>query len=129
MPNFVRGVSDGDMESPQPVFVFQDTGISSVPDIVKNIPGTLYSVQVDASSSLVPVFIQIFDASAGSVSVGSTAADEIIEAQPFVITTVSYLTSASLGKSFVNAITVCGTTTLTGATSPTGSVSVAILYQ
>ena len=127
MQNFVRSAESENMESPQPVFVFQDTAISSTPDIVKGIPGTLYSVQVDNSNNSIPAFIQIFDNVAPTV--GTTAADEIVEVQPFVITTFFYLTSASLGKSFFNAITVCGTNILTGAISPVGNVSVAILYQ
>jgi len=127
MPNFIRGVSEIASESPQPVFVFQDTAISGSPDIVKSIPGTLFSIQVDARLSTVPVFIQIFDNL--TPVVGSTAADEIIEAAPYVITTADYTTSAGLGKSFSNAITVAATNILTGAVGPSANVVVTILYQ
>ena len=61
MPNFQRSLSAGDIETPQPVYQFVDTSISGVFDLVKGIPGTLYSVQIDNSLNSLPVFLQIFD--------------------------------------------------------------------
>ena len=148
MTAFERGVVQENIESPQPIFVFNDTSLGSTFDIVKSSGGTLFWAQIDNSLNSVPVFLQLFDNA--SPTVGTTAGDEIIAAPAGIfqafhqiglstfsyvaipgssVTTITYLTSANPGKVFSTAITAAVTTSLIGANSPASPVSVTICYQ
>jgi hypothetical protein len=159
MTVFERGVVQENIESPQPVFLFNDSAVSSVPDVVKSSSGVLYFIVFDNSLNPAPCYLQIWDLAVGSITVGSTPADEVIWAPGGIlmsvpkmvtgitgvitlvgvydyipvpgssITVVSYLTGASPGKIFSTAITAAVTTSLVGAISPASPVSVSICYQ
>src|ERR1700674_5054060 len=153
MTVFERGVVQENIESPQPLVLFQNTAMSAIVDVVKASPGTLFWIQIDNSLNTTPVFLQLFDNA--SPTVGVTAADEVIWGAPGAvtavprtivdrtrttitlvgiydyipvpgssITVVSYLMGANPGKVFSTAITAAVVVDLAGAVSPTNPVSV-----
>ena len=154
-----RLVSEIDVESPQPVFLFQDTAASSNPVAVSTSGGLLYYIVCDNSLNNVPVFIELYDAVVGAVSVPSSAANLVIFCPPGVFTpvrqtgvsanglsittagynyapiagssvvTTPYFTSASPGIVFNTAITAVCVIDISGAVSPTNPVSLTVCYS
>jgi hypothetical protein len=88
MTVFERGVVQENIESPQPVFLFNNSAASAVPDVVKSSFGVLYFIVLDNSLNLDPCYLQIWDLAVGSVTVGSTPADEIIQAPGGILMSV-----------------------------------------
>jgi hypothetical protein len=159
MTDFLRSVSSENIESPQPVFLFQDTAASSNPVAVSASGGLLYYIVCDNSLNNIPVFIELYDAVVGAVSVPSSAANLVVFCPPGVFTPVrqtgvsanglsittagydyapiagssvvtsSYLTSASVGIVFNTAITAVCVVDISGAVSAPNPVSLTVCYS
>lgn len=97
---------------------------------VKTTRGDIYYINV-TNQNTADAYLQLFDAAAGSVSVGTTA-----PIQSYLIPGGDGTNSGGLTQEFYNApihfenaITYACTTTATGSTDPTAGLTVNILYR
>ncbi|HZS43348.1 MAG TPA: hypothetical protein VFA52_03995 [Candidatus Paceibacterota bacterium] len=118
------------MSTPTNQFVFTDSVMGNSPDGVKASSAVLYGVRADNSANGTPVYVKLYNATSGSVVVGTTAPDEIIYVPANSVVTRTYFTGASVGVTFATALTAACVTSggTAGTTSPALSVSVSITY-
>ena len=69
-----RLVSEIPVESPQPVILFNDSAMSATPDAVSG-PGIVYFIIVDNSQNSSIMYVELYDAVVGDVTVGQSAAN------------------------------------------------------
>lgn len=124
-------VSQVNVSTPSNEIVFQDTSMNNAVDGVKASSAVVYSVVIDNSAnSGAASYVKLYNLASGSVTVGTTAPDEIIYAPAGAIVTAIFKTSAAGGKTFGTALSACCVTTggTAGNTSPSSSVVVTINY-
>jgi len=116
--------------SPAGETIFTDTAMGSTADAVKASSALVYAVIVDNTANASAVYVKLYNVASGSVTVGTTAPDEIILAPASVVTTVTYFTASAPGKTLATALTACCVTAggTAGTTAPSSSVSVSITY-
>ena len=116
---------------PSGLILYNNTDLDGTKDAVSAAASTLYQVYVDNSANASAAsYVKLWDTASGSVTVGTTAPDEIIYVAGGARVTQTYLTVAAGGKAFATAITAACVTTAgtTGTTNPTSNVIVSILY-
>lgn len=119
------------VSSPSGEFIFTDTAMGNAVDAIKGSSARVYSIVIDNSANGgAASYVKLFNVAAGSVTLGTTAPDEIILVPAGAIITVNYITSATPGKVFGTALSAaCVTTAGTaGTTSPVSSVVVSVTY-
>lgn len=87
-------------------------------------PGSLESVSAYNGAAAAPVYIQVFDALAPNVVLGTTKPKYI-----FAMGQASALNLADLNLNFATAIAVAATTTATGSTAPGTAPDAAFSYR
>jgi len=118
--------------TPSNVTQFTDTAMGNALDAVKASSALVYSVLVDNTLNAgAASYVKLFNVASGSVTLGTTAPDEVIFVPGGRKVTVLYYDAANPGKTFGTALTAACVTTggTAGTTSPTSSVPVTINYQ
>lgn len=119
------------VQTPSNLVLFSDTVMGNAADAVKSSSAVVYSVTIDNSAnSGAACYVKLFNLAAGSVTVGTTAPDEVIYVPAGAVVTRTYATSAAPGVTFGTALSACCVTTggTAGTTSPSSGVIVSINY-
>lgn len=119
------------LAGPSGIIEYTNTDLAEVKDAVKASSAVVYQIYVDNSANAAAAsYVKIWNVASGSVTVGTTAPDEIIYVPAAARITVPMFTVAAAGKTFGTALTIaCVTTAGTaGTTGPTSDVIVSILY-
>lgn len=117
--------------TPSNEVIFNDTAMGATADAVKASSAVVYAVTVDNSGNAgAATYVKLFNLAAGSVSVGTTAPDEIIYVPAAAIVTHTFFTGANPGKTFGTALSAAALTTggTAGTTPPVSSVSVSVNF-
>lgn len=120
------------VSSPSNEIIFNDTAMGTTVDAIKASSAVVYWVIVDNSANGgAASYVKLWNVAAGSVTLGTTAPDEIIYVPAGAIITHQLLTSAAPGKTFGTALAAACVTAggTAGVTAPTSSVSVSISYK
>ena len=117
--------------SPSAETIFNDTAIGNANDAIKASSAILYYVIIDNSLNVAASYLKLFNVASGSVTLGTTAPDEIIYVPAASIITHYFFTSAAPGKTFATALTAACVTTggTAGTTSPSSSVVFTASYE
>ena len=118
------------VSSPSNEILYTDTAIGNATDPIKGSSARVFWLTVDNSANAAASYVKLYNVASGSVTVGTTAPDEIIYVPGLSIVTVNYGTSAAPGKVFGTALTaVCVTTAGTaGTVSPSSNVVLTVSY-
>ena len=124
-------ITQVNVASPAVEVVFTDTVMGNAADAVKASSAKLYSVTVDNTANAgAASYVKLYNLAAGSVTVGTTAPDEIILVPQGVVVTRTFFTGAAMGVTFGTALTACCVTTggTAGVTSPASAVVCSLNY-
>src|ERR1700676_2991024 len=105
--------------------------MSATIDGIKASSAKVYSVLVDNTlNGAAATYVKLYNLASGSVTVGTTAPDEIIFVPGGALVTVTYFTGAAQGKTFPVGLSAAAVTTggTAGITSPASSVVVSVNY-
>lgn len=119
------------LQNPAGFSQYTDTQIGNAVDGVKASSAALYQVTVDNSGNGgAAAYVKLYNATSGSVTIGTTVPDEVIFVPAGAIITQPYYTKSALGKAFGTALTAACLTTggTAGTTSPTNPVICTIVY-
>lgn len=125
-------IASVNVTTPTNIIEFSDTAMSNAVDAVKASSAILYFVTIDNSANAgAASYVKLFNVASGSVTVGTTAPDEVIYVPAATVITQLYFTGATAGKTFATALTACCVTTggTAGNTGPASSVIVTIGYK
>ena len=118
--------------SPANETIFTDTAIGNAVDAIKASSAKVYWLQIDNSANGgAASYVKLYNLASGSVTVGTTAPDEVIYVPAGAVITQPLFTGAAPGKTFGTALTACCVTTggTGGTTSPgPAHVTVTIAY-
>ena len=117
--------------TPTNQFLFTDTAMGNSADGVKSSSALLLFVTIDNTANAgAASYVKLYNLASGSVTVGTTAPDEVIYVPANVIVTREFFSGASAGVTFgIGLSAACLTTGGTaGSTSPSSSVIVSIAY-
>lgn len=120
-----------DVGTPTNQFIFQDTAIGNAVDGVKSSSALLLAVKVDNSANIsAPAYVKLFNLNNLSVTLGTTAPDEIIYVPAGSVVTRDFFTGANYGVTFATALSAACVTTggTAGTVSPASSVIFSALY-
>lgn len=117
-------------QSPANEVIFTDSAMGNAVDSVKASSATVYLVQVNNSGNASAVYVKLYNLASGSVTVGTTAPDEVIYVPGLSTVTHQLLTGGAAGKVFGTALSAACVTAggTAGTTPPSSSVSVVIVY-
>lgn len=118
--------------TPSNLFQFTDSAMGSTVDAVKAAAATIYDIFIDNSlNGGAASYVKLFNLAAGSVTLGTTAPDEIIYVPAGAKITIPKFTAGIGGVTFPTALSAACVTTggTAGVTAPASNVSVSFLYQ
>jgi hypothetical protein len=124
------GITRVNVTTPTNEIIFADSAMGNAVDAVKASSAVVNYVIVDNTLNGSPVYVKLYNLASGSVTVGTSAPDEIIFVPANVIVTHVLYTGAVSGKTFSTALSaICVTSGGTaGSTSPVSNVPVTISY-
>lgn len=117
--------------SPANETLYNDTSMGNALDAIKASSALILWVQYDNTLNVaVPSYIKLFNAASGSVTLGTTAPDMVIYAEPGKKDTVFFLSGANPGITFPTALTAACVTTggTAGTSSPASAVPVTVAF-
>lgn len=105
---------------------FQDTNNANAAVAVKASAATLYFIDIDNTLNGAASYVKLFNVGTGSITVGTTAPDEV----HFVAASTRLVKNIPQGQSWGTALSVCTVTTggTAGSTSPSSAVTVRLVY-
>lgn len=123
-------ISQVNVSSPAGETIFQDSAMGASADGIKSSSAKVYSVTIDNSANAAPSYVKLYNLASGSVTVGTTAPDEIIYVPSNAVVTQVYFTGAAQGKTFGTGLSAACVTTggTAGSTPPSSSVIVSVTY-
>lgn len=117
--------------SPAAEIVFTDTAMGNTADAVKASSALLlYAIVDNSANGGAASYVKLYNVAQGSVTVGTTAPDEIIYVPGGAVITHLFYTGAAQGKTFGTALTAACVTAggTAGSSSPSSSVKVTFGY-
>lgn len=117
--------------TPAGVVAFTDSAMGNAVDAVKASSAVVYSLLIDNTANAgAPSYVKLFNLASGSVTLGTTAPDEIIFVPGGAKVTHVLYAGAVAGKTFATALSAACVTTggTAGTTSPVSAVPVTINY-
>jgi hypothetical protein len=120
-----------DQASPSGLTQFTDTVMGNAADGVKSSSAVLYSILIDNSANGgAASYVKLYNLASGSVTVGTTAPDEIIYVPAGAIINHFFYTGAVPGKTFGTALSACCVTAggTAGSSSPSSAVKVTLNF-
>ena len=118
------------IQSPANEIIFSDTAIGNAVYAIKASSTLLYWLSVDNTANVAASYLKLYNVASGSVTVGTTAPDQIILCPASVITTVYFSTGAAPGMTFATALSAACVTTggTAGTSSPASNVILTAVY-
>jgi hypothetical protein len=118
------------VSSPANEILFTDTAIGNAVDSIKASSARVFWITVDNSANAAASYLKLWNATSGSITVGTTAPDFIAYVPGLSIVTLNFGTSAAPGLVFGTALsatclTAAGTA---GTVSPSSAVTCTISY-
>ncbi len=117
--------------SPVSETLYTDTAMGNALDAIKASSALVLWVQVDNSANGgAASYVKLFNALSGSVTLGTTAPDEVIYVPGGVVRTQPLFTKATPGITFAIGLTAACVTTggTAGVTAPSSSVIVTVAF-
>jgi len=116
--------------TPSSEVIYTNTALGATKDAVKASSAVVYLVTVDNTLNGAASYVKLWNALSGSVTVGSTAPDEIIMVPANSSTSRPYFTGSAGGVTYGTGLTVACVTAggTAGVTAPTSNVPVSIVY-
>jgi hypothetical protein len=117
-------ITQVNVSTPAVEIIYTDTAIGNALDAIKASSAKLYYVIVDNSANVAATYVKLFNVASGSVTLGTTAPDEVIYVPASSVITHMLFTGAAPGKTFGTALTAAAVTTggTAGTTPPSSSV-------
>jgi hypothetical protein len=118
------------VQTPANETIFTDTSITSAVDAIKASSALLYWVSIDNSANVASSYVKLYNLASGSVTVGTTAPDEIIYVPGSSVITKLFFTGANPGVTFGTALSAACVTTggTAGTSNPSSSVILTAAY-
>jgi hypothetical protein len=118
------------ISSPAVEILYQETVIGATLEAVKASSAVIYWVTIDNSLNGVASYLKLWNVASGSVTLGTTAPDEVIFVPASAKITHNFLTGALAGKTFGTALTVACVTTggTAGTSAPASAVTLTLAY-
>jgi pantothenate kinase type III len=114
------------VSTPAVELIYTDTAIGNALDAIKASSTKLYYVIIDNSANVAATYVKLFNVASGSVTLGTTAPDEVIYVPASSVITHMYFTGAAPGITFGTALTASAVTT--GGTGGTVSPSSSVIF-
>jgi hypothetical protein len=117
--------------TPSGLTQYKDTALGSTLDGVKASSTLIEWIQIDnTANGGVPSYLKLFNATSGSVTLGTTAPDMVLYAESGKLDTFNFQSGASQGITFATALTMACVTTggTAGVTGPTNPVIVTVAF-
>ncbi len=117
--------------SPSNQYVFTDSAMGNTADGVKASSALLYAVTIDNSANGgAASYVKLYNLASGSVTVGTTAPDEVIYVPAGAVVTRTFFTAAAPGVTFGTGLSAACVTTggTAGVTAPVSNVKVSVNY-
>ena len=124
-------ISTVNVSSPAVEIVFTDTVLGNAADGVKASSAKLYAITADNSANGgAASYVKVYNLASGSVTVGTTAPDDVIYVPAGAVVNRTYWTGAAPGVTFGTGLSVACVTTggTAGSTPPVSSVIVSVNY-
>lgn len=124
-------ITQTDVQTPSTQIIFSDTAMGISVDSVKSSSAVAYYIIVNNSANVgAASYVKLYNLQNISVTLGTTAPDEIIYVPAGAIITHLLYTAAAPGKTFNVALSAACVTTggTAGTTPPLSSVQVTIAY-
>jgi hypothetical protein len=123
-------ISTVNIASPANEVVYSSSAMGATKEGIKASSAKVFSVIVDNTLNGADTYVKLWNVASGSVTVGTTAPDEVIYAPLGVITTHIMYTGAAQGKTFGTALTAAAVTTAgtAGVTGPSSNTVVTVNY-
>jgi hypothetical protein len=119
------------VQGPSGESIYTDTALGTTIDAVKASSATLYNILIDNTLNTNPSYVKLFNLASGSVTLGTTAPDEVIYIPASTKITQVYFSAATPGKIFATALSMACVTTggTAGVTAPSSNVAVSVTYS
>jgi len=119
------------IQSPAGETVFTDTAMGATIDAIKATSAVVFYLLIDNTLNAgAPVYVKLFNATSGSITLGTTVPDEVIFVPSGQKITHVLFTGATAGKTFATALSAACVTTggTAGVTAPASNVPVVVVY-
>lgn len=119
------------VSSPSNEILFTDSVMGNAVDAIKGSSAKVFWLQIDNSANGgAASYVKLFNLAGSSVTLGTTAPDEIIYVPAGAVVTQQLSTGATPGKTFGTALSAACVTTggTAGTSSPSSSVIVTVSY-
>lgn len=123
-------ITQVNVSSPAVEIIFTDTALGATADAIKASSALVYNVQADNTLNGAVSYVKLYNVASGSVTVGTTAPDQILMVPANKVVTYVFSTAAAPGMTFGTALTAACVTTggTAGVTGPSSNVIVSITY-
>jgi hypothetical protein len=123
-------ITQTNVSTPSVEILYNDTVAGNAVNSIKASSARVFWVVLDNSLNVAASYVKLFNLASGSVTLGTTAPDEVIYVPASSIVTSFYLTSASGGKTFGTALSYAVVTTAgtAGTTSPSSAAVLTVSY-
>jgi hypothetical protein len=118
------------VSTPTNEIVYSSSAMGTTVEGLKASSAKVYSVTVDNTLNSAPTYVKLFNLANGSVTLGTTAPDEVIFAPASVITTHTLFTGSNPGKTFSTALSAAAVTTggTAGTIAPASATIVTVNF-
>jgi hypothetical protein len=123
-------ITQTNISTPSVEILYNDTSAGNAVNSIKASSAKVFWVQLDNSLNVSSSYVKLFNLASGSVTLGTTAPDEVLFIPASSIVTVFYMTGAAPGKTFGTALSYAVVTTAgtAGTTSPSSAVVLTVSY-
>lgn len=116
--------------SPAAEVIYTNTALANAASAVKSSSTLLLYAIIDNTANGAASYVKLYNVASGSVTVGTTAPDEIFYVPAGVVKTYLFYTGAAQGATYGTALTACCVTAggTAGTVSPSSSVVASFGY-
>jgi hypothetical protein len=123
-------ISTVNISTPANEVVYSSSAMGTTVEGIKASSAKVFSVIVDNTTNSLATYVKLWNATSGSVTLGTTAPDEVIYVPASSIVTHVMYTGATQGKTFGTALSAAAVTTggTAGVTPPAFATVVTVNY-
>jgi hypothetical protein len=123
-------ITQTNISTPSVEILYNDTLPGNAVNSIKASSAKVFWVELDNSLNVAASYVKLFNLASGSVTLGTTAPDEVIYVPASSIITTFYMTSAAPGKTLGTALSYAVVTTAgtAGTTSPSSATVLTVSY-
>jgi hypothetical protein len=123
-------ITQVNVSTPTNEILFTETNLGNIVDAVKATSTKVYWIQIDNSANVAASYFKAWNATSGSITVGTTVPDLVILVPASSIISFPFFTAAVPGVTFATAFSIACLTTggTAGTTSPASAVSCTVSY-